>query len=155
MTINSEELERYCVLFDLTPSEVNTRILEFGYGPTAIQKTLKNFKHQVVHCDPLFPCPLPFADFSFDFALCAHYLFDDSGIKDIAYHLNVLRELARVAKEIRIYPIDKAGQVSPLLGPVLLGLQQENYGAEVRQVETSPERLNHALLRVWAQQCAV
>ncbi len=105
---------------------------------------------------PLRDYTLPFADFSFDFALCSHYLFADLDGQDIDFHLKVIRELARVAKEVRIFPlIDRLGQPSPFLGPVLLGLQQENYGVEVREVSYHLEPTGNAMLRVWAQQCPV
>jgi hypothetical protein len=48
---------------------------------------------------------LPFSDFSFDYALSAHYLFADLEEQTIEFHINVIRELARVAKEVRIFPL--------------------------------------------------
>ena len=97
---------------------------------------------------------LAFSDFVFDFALSSHYLFAELDDQDIDFHLQAIRELARVAKEVRIFPlIDRFGQPSPLLGPVLLGLQQENYGVEVREVKYSLQPEGNAMLRVWAQQC--
>lgn len=99
---------------------------------------------------------LPLADFSFDYALSSHYLFADLDDQDVAFHLQVIKELARVAKEVRIFPlIDRNGHPSPFLGPVLLGLQQDNYGAEVREVNYHLQNTNNAMLRVWAQQCDV
>ncbi|CDZ77467.1 hypothetical protein BN59_01750 [Legionella massiliensis] len=99
---------------------------------------------------------LPFADFSFDFALSANYLFADLDDQDVEFHIQVLKELARVAKEVRIFPlIDRHGQPSPFLGPVLLGLQQQNYGVEVREVPYHLQPTGNAMLRVWAHQCEV
>ena len=99
---------------------------------------------------------LPFPDFSFDFALSAHYLFADLEEQDVVFHLQVLKELARVAKEVRVFPlIDRHEKPSPFLGPVLLGLQQENYGVEVREVTPHLQPSGNAMLRVWAQQCQV
>jgi hypothetical protein len=99
---------------------------------------------------------LPFADFSFDFALSSHYLFADLDNQTVEFHLAVIRELARVAKEVRIFPlIDREGNTSDFLGPVLLGLQQDNYGVEVREVDFHLHQSGNAMLRVWAQQCAV
>ena len=99
---------------------------------------------------------LPFADFSFDFALSSHYLFADLDEQTVEFHLAVIRELARVAKEVRIFPlIDREGNTSEFLGPVLLGLQQENYGVEVREVVFHLHKTGNAMLRVWAQQCTV
>lgn len=97
---------------------------------------------------------MPFDNFSFDFALSSHYLFADLDDQDVEFHLKVIKELARVAKEVRIFPlIDRHNQPSPFLGPVLLGLQQENFGAEVREVAYHLQPSGNAMLRVWAQQC--
>ena len=94
---------------------------------------------------------LPFRDFTFDLALSSHYLFFK---EDLVTLLGAIRELARVAKEVRIFPLtDGDGQPSPMLGPVLLGLQKENYGVEVRDVVYHVQPKANAMLRVWAQQC--
>ena len=103
---------------------------------------------------PISDYKLPFNDFEFDFALSSHYLFADLDDQDVEFHLQVIRELARVAKEVRIFPlIDRYGQPSPFLGPVLLGLQQDEYGVEVREVTYHLQPKGNAMLRVWAQQC--
>ncbi len=99
---------------------------------------------------------LPFADYTFDFALSSHYLFAGLDDQDVDFHLQAIRELARVAKEVRIFPlIDRYGQPSPFLGPVLLGLQQDQYGVEVREEKYHLQTKGNAMLRVWAQQCQV
>jgi hypothetical protein len=99
---------------------------------------------------------LPFADFSFAFALSSHYLFADLDDQDVDFHLQVIKELARIAKEVRIFPlIDRYNQPSPFLGPVLLGLQQDNFGVEIREVAYHLLPNGNAMLRVWAQQCQV
>ena len=99
---------------------------------------------------------LPFKDFSFDFALVSHYLFEDLYDQTVEFHLAVIRELARVAKEVRIFPLtDRHSNTSEFLGPVLLGLQQENYGVEVREVPFHFHHSGNAMLRVWAQHCMI
>ncbi|MBI2784884.1 MAG: hypothetical protein HYX60_00665 [Legionella longbeachae] len=99
---------------------------------------------------------LPYPDFSFDFALSSHYLFADLEDQSVVFHLNVIRELARVANEVRIFPlIDKEGKSSEFLGPVLLQLQKDGYGVEVREVDYHLHKSENAMLRVWAQKCDV
>jgi SAM-dependent methyltransferase len=99
---------------------------------------------------------LPFPDFSFDFALSSHYLFADLDDQDVDFHIHVIKELARVGKEVRIFPlIDRYNQPSPFLGPVLLALQEDNFGVEVREVAYHLQPSGNAMLRVWAQQCPV
>ena len=200
-------VDDYREMFDLSESDFNTRLLEYGCGASAVNAQLnseaKDGQAFVKSCDPLFVLDkgtlsvkvslifeemvasvmndkeifdfshygsfdalvalrrkgmlkffedyekgraekrylpvidhnLPFSDFEFDFALSSHYLFADLDDQDVDFHLNAIRELARVAKEVRIFPlIDRHGQVSPFLGPVLLGLQQDDYGVEVRNV---------------------
>jgi hypothetical protein len=217
-------VDEYREMFDLSQDEINSKILEYGCGPSAVNFQLSQVNNRVVSCDPLFVLDrdtlysksvmifaqmaeeikseqehfdftrsgsfdklmaerklgletffadykqgkseeryigvtdyhLPFADFSFDFALCSHYLFADLDDQTVDFHMTVIRELARVAKEVRIFPlIDKDGNTSAFLGPVLLGLQQENYGIEVREVDFHLHKSGNAMLRVWAQQCIV
>ena len=48
---------------------------------------------------------LPFAGTSFDLALCSHFLFLYSGQLGEAFHLSAIREMCRVATEVRIFPL--------------------------------------------------
>lgn len=99
---------------------------------------------------------IPRDDFYFDLALSANYLFADLDDQDVNFHLQVIKEMARVAKEVRIFPlVDRNGQPSPFLGPVLLGLQEENYGIEIKKINYSLQSGANAMLRVWAQQCMI
>ncbi|MDF1757737.1 MAG: hypothetical protein P1U74_05525 [Legionellaceae bacterium] len=99
---------------------------------------------------------LPFSDFSFDFALVANNFFADLDFHTVDHHLGLIKELAKVAKEVRIFPlVDSKGEPSPLLGPILLGLNQDNYGVEVRDVSYHLQPRGNAMLRIWAQQCEV
>jgi hypothetical protein len=217
-------VDEYREMFDLSTTNLTTRLLEYGCGPNAVNAELTASSHHIVSCDPLFNLDkstlyskvalvfsdmlarvikhknefdfsrygspqllfnerqegidkffadyekgkkekrylgineysLPFPDFSFDFALSAHYLFADLDDQDVDFHLQVIKELARVAKEVRIFPlIDRYNQPSPFLGPVLLGLQQDNFGLEVREVTYHLLPNGNAMLRVWAQQCQV
>jgi len=99
---------------------------------------------------------LPFDDFRFDYALSSHYLFAGLDNQTVDFHVKIIKELARVAKEVRVFPlIDRYGEVSEFLGPVLLELQNENYGVELKDVAYSLQKSGNAMLRVWAQQCPV
>jgi hypothetical protein len=48
---------------------------------------------------------LPFADGSFDLALCSHLLFLYSKQFDEAFHRAAIRELCRIAPEVRVFPL--------------------------------------------------
>ncbi|ARM35111.1 hypothetical protein [Legionella longbeachae] len=217
-------VDEYREMFDLSQEDMNSRILEYGCGPSAVNAQQFQGAHQVVSCDPLFVLDkdtlsskaimifaqmadevrkeqeqfdfsrnggleqllayrqegmksffadyekgkaegrylgaadfhLPYSDFSFDFALSAHYLFADLEDQTVDFHLNVIRELARVAKEVRIFPLnDMEGKSSELLGPVLLQLQKNGYGVEIREVNYHLHQSENAMLRVWAQKCDI
>lgn len=97
---------------------------------------------------------LPYDDFYFDLALSSHYFFAGLAEQDLAFHIHMLQELARVAKEVRIFPlIHSDGSMPPELGPVLLALQQAGYGAEVRSISDPIEPEGNAMLRVWRLGC--
>lgn len=217
----------YQAMFDLTDKALETSILEFGCGPTAINATLHAKNTSIVSCDPLFALtedllieevnqlfarrvvelrsdqyqldtaaygglepfihtrhlgcetffhdfiqglqqqryiapssPLPFSHAAFQYALSSHYFFTNVAKGEqqdaIAQHLCEMKELLRVANEVRIFPIiNRTGEASLLLGPVLLGLQQADYGVEVREVPFSLYPKGNAMLRVWANTCAV
>ncbi|GAH25802.1 unnamed protein product, partial [marine sediment metagenome] len=54
---------------------------------------------------------------------------------DVDSHLAAVEEMIRVAGEIRIFPLqDYQGEIASLVGPLMLALQQKNYGVEVKQV---------------------
>lgn len=104
--------------------------------------------------------PLPFAEGTFQYALSSHYFFTNVSQEEhqsaVAQHVDAIKALSRVAHEIRIFPIiNRAGEASSLLGPVLLALQQANYGVEVREVPFSLYPKGNAMLRVWANTCAI
>lgn len=48
---------------------------------------------------------LPFADASFDLALCSHFLFLYSAQLGQDFHQSATREMCRVATEVRIFPL--------------------------------------------------
>lgn len=149
-------IEEYVDLFGLTAADLDGRVLEYGRVSKIMQVPWDGFSQPVTCCPSDSDSSLSFPDFAFDLALCPDYLFTDEENQNVDFHLKQIHELARVAKEVRIFPLsDSQGFPSPLLGPVLLGLQQENYGIEVRDVTTFLHPKGSAMLRVWAQQCHV
>jgi hypothetical protein len=48
---------------------------------------------------------LDFADGGFELGLCSHFLFLYSDWLDEEFHVNSLRELLRVASEVRVFPV--------------------------------------------------
>ncbi len=78
---------------------------------------------------------LAFADGAFDLALCSHFFFLYAQHLAEAFHVAALRELCRVATEVRVFPLlDLDGQVSPHLDPALTALRRAGFQAAVRRV---------------------
>ena len=73
---------------------------------------------------------LPFENNAFDLALCSHYLFLYSGHVSLQEHILSMKELCRVANEVRVYPlVTLEGKPSGHLDPVVAELQ--NVGVDV------------------------
>ena len=68
---------------------------------------------------------LPFEDNAFDLALCSHYLFLYSEHVSQEQHLLSMKELCRVASEVRVYPLLSMGNniKSSHLEPVISALK--------------------------------
>lgn len=76
---------------------------------------------------------LPFEDGAFDLLLSSHLLFTYDDRLDLAFHLGAVREMLRVGKEVRIFPLvdfknSRQGEekhFSPLLYEVMDALEGE------------------------------
>lgn len=68
---------------------------------------------------------LPFQDGVFELALCSHYLFLYSEHVNQEKHILSMKELCRVAKEVRVYPLlsISTNEESPHLRPVIAELE--------------------------------
>lgn len=78
---------------------------------------------------------LPFPDFGFDLALCSHYLFLYSEHVDEMAHLQSMRELCRVAAEVRVFPVVSLdGKTSQHLESVMDSLADEGIDVSLKIV---------------------
>ncbi len=94
---------------------------------------------------------LPFADLEFDLALCSHLLFTYSEQFPLDFHLAAVRELARVAAEVRLFPLlDHSGDASPHLEPLIAALEAEGYSLEQQRVPYEFQRGGNRMLVVSA-----
>jgi Methyltransferase domain len=95
---------------------------------------------------------MPYKTHQFDLVLCTDFIFHHLlSSEDIAF---IVKELCRVATEVRIFPLlDNQGKTSEELGPLMLMLQQKNYGVEVREVPYKTLKGGNAMLRIWEQEC--
>jgi len=90
----------------------------------------------------------------FDLCLCSNFFFDRCKNQSVDYHVATIKALCDVAKEVRIFPI--AGDhkdVSLLVGPVMLQLQQDDFSVEIKQVSTEKDNGGNAMMRVWPVTC--
>jgi hypothetical protein len=91
----------------------------------------------------------PFVEGSFDLALCSHFLFLYSQQHDTAFHLQSVRELRRVAREVRVFPLlALGGQPSPHLGAVREALSAEGRHVTIERVPYEFQRGGNEMMRV-------
>lgn len=92
---------------------------------------------------------LPFADKCFDLALCSHFLFLYSDIRDMNFHYSAIRELCRVAGEVRIFPLlDLAGATSLHLPQVAEMLERRGYAVSIQGVDYEFQKGGDQMLRI-------
>jgi len=78
---------------------------------------------------------LAFRDGEFDLALCSHYLFLYSPHVDEEQHILAMKELCRVAKEVRVYPLPSLdGNESKHLNAVLSALTADGMDVSLPSV---------------------
>ncbi|MDA0206013.1 MAG: SAM-dependent methyltransferase [Acidobacteria bacterium] len=94
---------------------------------------------------------LPFKDGEFELALCSHLLFTYSEQLSLDFHLAAIRELARVAHEVRIFPLlEYSGDPSPHLHPLIEKLTAEGDAIHQQRVRYEFQRGGDQLLIVSA-----
>ena len=78
---------------------------------------------------------LDFQDKQFQLALCSHFLFLYSEHLSFEFHLDSIRELCRIAEEVRIFPILTLAQArSPYIDEISSTLAKEGISSEIIQV---------------------
>ncbi len=78
---------------------------------------------------------LDFQDNAFELGLCSHLLFLYSEQLDLDFHLASMRELLRVCRTVRVFPLlDLSGERCKYLQPVVEALREDGFRAEVRRV---------------------
>ncbi len=93
---------------------------------------------------------LPFAAGSFSLAVCSHLLFLYSDLLSAEFHLRSVRELCRVAREVRIFPLVTLGrQPSPHLETVRSALTADGWTTEIVSVDYELQRGGNQMLRIF------
>jgi hypothetical protein len=92
---------------------------------------------------------LPFPDASVDLALCSNFLFLYAGHLDEAFHLAGIRELCRIATEVRIFPLLALdNRRSPHVEPAIAALRSTGYNASIELVPYEFQRGGNQMLRI-------
>ncbi len=92
---------------------------------------------------------LPFAEGAFDLVLSSHFLFTYSAQLDAAFHGAALLEMARVGREVRVFPLlDLDGAPSPHLAPSRDALARHGYRSEERKVPYEFQKGGDRMLRI-------
>lgn len=92
---------------------------------------------------------LPFEAQEFQLALCSHFLFLYSAQFDEDFHLRSLLELARIADEVRVFPLLALGGIpSAHLQPVLDKLPAHGLIASIEEVDYEFLRGANQMLRI-------
>lgn len=99
---------------------------------------------------------LPFADAAFDLALCSHFLFLYSTQLDETFHRAAIRELCRVATEVRIFPLlALGGERSPFVAGCVEDLREAGRSVFIEKVPYEFQRGGNEMLRITGTVCSV
>lgn len=94
---------------------------------------------------------LPFPTGHFDLVLCSHLLFTYSTHLDFPFHLDALRAMVRVGRELRVFPlVTLLGESSPHLEAARRALASEGMESELCPVPYRFQRGATHMLRVFA-----
>lgn len=89
---------------------------------------------------------------TFSVALCSHFLFLYSGHLSLEFHLNAIREMLRVAQEVRVFPLlGLDALTSPHLTPVVEALSPY-YAVAIETVDYEFQRGGNQMLRLWRRE---
>ena len=92
---------------------------------------------------------IPFPCGTFDLALCSHFLFLYSAHLDAAFHQAAIREMCRVATEVRIFPLlTLDGEWSPWVEPVATDLRERGYQVTLETVAYEFQRGANQMMRI-------
>ena len=92
---------------------------------------------------------LPFGDASFDLALCSHFLFLYTAQLGEAFHQAAIREMCRVASEVRLFPLLALGATpSPIVDRVVEGFSGQGFNVSIEDVPYEFQRGGNQMMRI-------
>ena len=92
---------------------------------------------------------LPFKENNFDLVLCSHFLFLYSEHFDLQFHIDSVKAMCKVGKEVRIFPLlDLKGQRSDYLGPLIKVLEHEGHQCQIIKVNYEFQKGGNEMLKI-------
>jgi hypothetical protein len=92
---------------------------------------------------------LPFGDGAFDLSLCSHFLFLYSAHLSQDFHVRSLRELCRISREVRIFPLlELGGTPSRYLAPAATALTADGHVVSIEAVAYEFQRGGNQMMKV-------
>jgi hypothetical protein len=92
---------------------------------------------------------LPFADMSFDLAVCSHFLFLYTDQLTETFHRDAIIDLCRVAREVRIFPLlALGGRPSPYVDVVRSAIRSCGYDVSIEIVPYEFQRGGNRMMRI-------
>jgi hypothetical protein len=92
---------------------------------------------------------LDFADAEFELCLCSHLLFLYAEQLSLAFHIAAIKELLRVATEVRIFPLLQLNCEScPYLDPIIQLFSDQGYDVQVITVAYEFQKGGNQMLRI-------
>lgn len=92
---------------------------------------------------------LPFEDRSFDLAVCSHFLFLYSQQLGEVFHHTSIKELCRVANEVRIFPLLALGGIgSSYVSPIAHAFRQLGHTVSIERVPYEFQRGANKMMRI-------
>lgn len=92
---------------------------------------------------------LPFADRTFDLALSSHFLFLYSAQLGESFHRAAIRDMCRVAVEVRLFPLLALdGAPSPFVEPLAHALRDEGASVSIEDVPYEFQRGGNKMMRI-------
>jgi hypothetical protein len=93
---------------------------------------------------------LPFEDHQFDLALSSHLLFLYADQLPTNFHLKAIKEMLRVAKEVRIFPLlTMNGALYPHMHTICTWIEKHHHHYRIEKVPYEFQRGGNRLLRIW------
>jgi ubiquinone/menaquinone biosynthesis C-methylase UbiE len=95
---------------------------------------------------------LPFADNEFELALSSQLLFTYTSMLSLELHIEAIKEMLRVATEIRIYPLldykELNGNRSPYVDQVVQVFQEKNFQVSIETVDYEFQKGGNQFLKI-------